>query len=80
LKTVGIDDASVALTKPKPKKQLKKKANDDPFASDDNDDEGQEHQGKEEMQSKMVATKSKRQDIDDGVEEKRSKNKKPRKL
>ena len=63
--TIGNDDASAASTKPKPKRKLKRKANDDPFVSDENDDEGQV------MQSKMASTKFKGQGVaDDGEEQK----------
>jgi len=69
------DNGPGTQTKPKPKR---KKKDDDPFASDDNADVGEETQRKEEIQSKKAATKIKRQDIDD--EENEPKNKKSRKL
>lgn len=71
-KNISNDNALVVPTKPKPKRKLKKKASDDPFASDENND------ASEVMQDK-IATKSK-QDVDDVEEQEGPKNKKSRKL
>ncbi|KAF8229021.1 hypothetical protein L208DRAFT_1439551 [Tricholoma matsutake] len=77
LKTAVSDDASAASAKPKPKPK-KKKVNDDPFASD-NDDQREENQ-RREIQSKVAATQFKRQDIDDDEVEDRPNKKKFRML
>jgi hypothetical protein len=76
-----VDDDVAASTKLEPKLRLKpkKRANDDPFASDDDADEAEENRRKEELQSMKTATTSKRQVDDDEVETK-PKNKKSKKV